>query len=110
MSTQPPIVLTFAASDPTGGAGLQADLLTLASSPLYGAGHARRRNWMAIDSTGSRAGAQLSRTCPSRRSNSAYRSIDNIATIAAILSDYPKSVILDPVFASGAATNSPRWT
>ena len=27
----PPIVLTFAASDPTGGAGLQADLLTLAA-------------------------------------------------------------------------------
>src|SRR5438034_793258 len=31
MSHSPPIVLTFAASDPTGGAGLQADLLTLAS-------------------------------------------------------------------------------
>src|SRR5204862_7578260 len=27
----PPMVLTFAASDPTGGAGLQADLLTLAA-------------------------------------------------------------------------------
>ena len=27
----PPAVLTFAASDPSGGAGLQADLLTLAS-------------------------------------------------------------------------------
>jgi hydroxymethylpyrimidine/phosphomethylpyrimidine kinase len=31
MSAPPPIVLTFAGSDPTGGAGLQADLLTLAS-------------------------------------------------------------------------------
>jgi hydroxymethylpyrimidine/phosphomethylpyrimidine kinase len=31
MSSSPPIVLTFAGSDPTGGAGLQADLLTLAS-------------------------------------------------------------------------------
>ena len=31
MSQPPPIVLTFAASDPTGGAGLQADLLTLAA-------------------------------------------------------------------------------
>src|SRR3954465_15349770 len=31
MSASPPIVLTFAGSDPTGGAGLQADLLTLAS-------------------------------------------------------------------------------
>src|SRR5690606_13319879 len=27
----PPIVLTFAASDPSGGAGVQADLLTLSS-------------------------------------------------------------------------------
>src|SRR5688572_26965572 len=27
----PPLVLTFAASDPTGGAGVQADLLTLAA-------------------------------------------------------------------------------
>ena len=31
MSASPPIVLSFAASDPTGGAGLQADLLTIAS-------------------------------------------------------------------------------
>src|SRR3970040_914772 len=31
MPPSPPIVLAFAASDPTGGAGLQADLLTLAS-------------------------------------------------------------------------------
>ncbi len=32
MSTNPyPIVLTFAATDPSGGAGLQADILTLAS-------------------------------------------------------------------------------
>ena len=52
MSSSPPIVLTFAASDPSGGAGLQADLLTLASMgchPLsvrhrdHRAGHARRR-------------------------------------------------------------------
>ena len=27
----PPIVLTFAASDPSGGAGVQADLMTLSS-------------------------------------------------------------------------------
>src|SRR6266849_4039275 len=31
MSSSPPMVLTFAASDPTGGAGVQADLLTLAA-------------------------------------------------------------------------------
>lgn len=31
VSTVPPMVLTFAASDPTGGAGVQADLVTLAA-------------------------------------------------------------------------------
>jgi len=31
MSSAPPIVLSFAGADPTGGAGLQADVLTLAS-------------------------------------------------------------------------------
>ena len=29
----PPLVLTFAASDPTGGAGIQADILTMAVPP-----------------------------------------------------------------------------
>ena len=31
MSSSPPMVLAFAASDPTGGAGLQADVLTIAA-------------------------------------------------------------------------------
>jgi hydroxymethylpyrimidine/phosphomethylpyrimidine kinase len=31
MTDSPPIVMVFAATDPTGGAGLQADILTLAS-------------------------------------------------------------------------------
>ena len=30
-ASPPPLVLTFAASDPTGGAGVQADVLTLAA-------------------------------------------------------------------------------
>ena len=33
----PPLVLSFAASDPTGGAGIQADLLTLASMGCHAA-------------------------------------------------------------------------
>jgi len=31
MPYQPPVVMTIAASDPSGGAGIQADILTLAS-------------------------------------------------------------------------------
>ncbi len=35
MSFSPPAVLAFAASDPTSGAGLQADLLTIAALRAY---------------------------------------------------------------------------
>lgn len=35
-SNAPPIVLTFGLSDPTGGSGLQADLMTLASMGCHG--------------------------------------------------------------------------
>src|SRR5437879_10394747 len=35
-ATLPPIVLAFSAADPTGGAGVQADLLTLASMGCHG--------------------------------------------------------------------------
>lgn len=35
-SDTPPIVLTFGLSDPTGGSGLQADLMTLASMGCHG--------------------------------------------------------------------------
>jgi hydroxymethylpyrimidine/phosphomethylpyrimidine kinase len=37
MTTSPPIVVVFAASDPTAGAGLQADLLTLAALACHAA-------------------------------------------------------------------------
>jgi hydroxymethylpyrimidine/phosphomethylpyrimidine kinase len=37
MTTLPPIVVVFAASDPTAGAGLQADLLALAAHGCHGA-------------------------------------------------------------------------
>lgn len=38
MSHAPPVVLVFAGTDPTGGAGLSADILTLASLGCHGAG------------------------------------------------------------------------
>ena len=37
MKTAPPIVLTVAGSDPSGGAGLQADLKTIHQHGAYGA-------------------------------------------------------------------------
>ena len=35
MSELPPIVLVFVASDPSGGVGLQADIMTLSSMGCY---------------------------------------------------------------------------
>ena len=110
----PPIVLTFAASDPTGGAGLQADLLTLAAlgcHPLsvvtgaHGAGHARRRAPRSgrgrIWSRARRA--RCSPTCGSRRSRSACSaSADNVRAVAAIAAEHADvPLVLDPVLASG---------
>ena len=37
MSAAPPVVLVAAGSDPSGGAGLQADLKVLADHGVYGA-------------------------------------------------------------------------
>ena len=113
MPTLPPIVLTFAASDPSGGAGLQADLLTLASMGCHPLSVVTAltvqdtrgvEDWMAIDADWvSEQARKLLEDMPV----AAFKlgmlgSIDNIATIAAILSDYPEvPVIFDPVFASG---------
>jgi hydroxymethylpyrimidine/phosphomethylpyrimidine kinase len=113
MSLQPPIVLTFAASDPTGGAGLQADLLTLASMGCHPLSVVTAltvqdtrgvEDWMAIEADWV---AEQARKLLEDMPVAAFKlgmlgSIENIATIAAILSDYPEvPVILDPVLASG---------
>ena len=113
MSSSPPTVLAFAASDPTGGAGLQADLLTLASlgcHPLsvltgltvqdtHGVDRllAIEPDW--VDRQARRvledipvAAFKLGVLCSPR----------NAQVIAEILAEHPRTpVVLDPVLASG---------
>lgn len=109
----PPIVLTFAASDPSGGAGLQADILTLSSmgchplSVLTGATVQDSIGVEAIMAMDSEWVTDQARCVLEDMPVDAFKigvlgSIENIAAIAEILSDYPDvPVVLDPVLASG---------
>src|SRR6266513_3029685 len=113
MSHSPPIVLTFAASDPAGGAGLQADLLTLAGMGCHplsvvtaltmqdtrgGEGIlAVEADWVA-----GQARHLLEDMRVAAFKLGVFGSLENIRTVADVISDYPKvPVILDPVLASG---------
>jgi hydroxymethylpyrimidine/phosphomethylpyrimidine kinase len=109
----PPIVLTFAASDPSGGAGLQADLLTLASmgchplsvvTALTVQDSAGVEGVLAIDSdwVADQARCLLEDMPVDAIKIGVMGSVENIAAIAEIVSDYPDlPLIFDPVLASG---------
>ena len=115
----PPIVLTFAASDPTGGAGLQADLLTLAAlgcHPLSvltgltvqdtsgveqpGSDRGRSGHAPGARAAGGDAGSRRSRSACSARPRTCARWRRSPPAHA----DSP--LVVDPVLASGAAM---RW-
>jgi len=110
---QPPLVLTFAASDPTSGAGLQADLLTIASLGCHGTSvltgitvqdSAGVDEVMALDADWV---DDQARTLLEDMSVSAFKlgvlcSAENVRVIAEIMSDYPGiPLVFDPVLASG---------
>jgi hydroxymethylpyrimidine/phosphomethylpyrimidine kinase len=109
----PPLVLTFAASDPTAGAGMQADLLTLASLGCHGTSvltgvtvqdSAGVEEVMALDSDWV---DDQARTLLEDMPVSAFKlgvlcSADNVRVIAEIMADYPDiPLVFDPVLASG---------
>lgn len=108
-----PLVLTFAASDPTGGAGIQADVLTLASMGCHPLSvvtaitvqdTAGVESVMAIDPdwVSDQARALLEDVPVAAFKLGLLGSVENIAAIVEIISDYPDiPVILDPVLASG---------
>jgi len=109
----PPLVLTFAASDPSGGAGLQADILTLASMGCHPLSvitaitvqdSLGAEGIQAIDSDWV---ADQARRILEDMPIDAFKigvlgSVENIAAIAEVVSDYPDvPLIFDPVLASG---------
>jgi hydroxymethylpyrimidine/phosphomethylpyrimidine kinase len=109
----PPIVLTFAASDPTGGAGIQADILTLASMGCHPLSVITALT--VQDSTGVEGilamdadwVADQARTVLEDMPVAAFKlgmlgSTEAISVIAEIVADYPDvPLVLDPVLASG---------
>lgn len=109
----PPAVLTFAATDPSGGAGIQADLLTLASMGCHPLSvitaitvqdTAGVEGIQAIDAdwVADQARAILEDIPVAAFKIGVLGSVENVAAIAEIVSDYPEiPLVLDPVLASG---------
>ncbi len=109
----PPIVLAFAATDPSGGAGLQADVLTLASMgchPLTVVTAATIQDTMGIEEimaldaewVADQARCVLEDMPVTAIKIGVIGSIENITAIAEVVSDYPEvPLVLDPVLASG---------
>jgi hydroxymethylpyrimidine/phosphomethylpyrimidine kinase len=112
-ASYPPLVLTFAASDPSGGAGVQADLLTLASMGCHPLSVITAitvqdslgvEGVLAIDSdwVADQARRLLEDMPVDAFKIGVLGSVENIAAIAEIVSDYPDvPLIFDPVLASG---------
>jgi hydroxymethylpyrimidine/phosphomethylpyrimidine kinase len=109
----PPLVLTFAAADPSGGAGLQADLLTLASTgchPLSVVTAITVQDTLGVEAVlpidaewvSDQARCLLEDMRVDAFKIGVLGSVENIAAIAEIVADYPDvPLILDPVLASG---------
>ncbi len=109
----PPIVLSFAATDPTGGAGIQADLLTLASMGCHALtvvtaitvqDTAGVEDVLPIDAdwVSDQARVLLEDMPVAAFKIGLVGSVENCAAIAEVVSDYPDvPLILDPVLASG---------
>ena len=109
----PPLVLVFAASDPTSGAGIQADLLTLASlgcHPLSALTAITVQDTVGVESVLPVAAETLERQARALLEDmqvAAFKvgvlgSVENVLAVAEIVSDYPDiPLILDPVLASG---------
>jgi len=113
MSEIPPIVLSFAATDPSGGAGLQADILTIASMgchPLSIVTAITVQDTSGVDDVqpvdadmvADQARAVLEDMPVAAFKIGLLGSVENIAAIAEVISDYPDiPLVFDPVLSSG---------
>jgi len=113
MSSPPPVVLTFAASDPTGGAGLQADILAIAAlgchplSVVTGLTVQNTSGVSAMRAVEASLVTEQARCVLADIPVAAFKtgvlaSPENVRAIAALLAEYPEvPLVVDPVLASG---------
>jgi len=113
MPESPPIVLAFAATDPSGGAGLQADILTLSSMgchPLSVVTAVTVQDTVGVEELlplDAEWVADQARSVLEDMPVSVFKigllgSVEIIAVIAEIVSDYPEvPLVLDPILTSG---------
>ena len=109
----PPLVLIFAASDPSSGAGIQADMLALCSlgcHPLTAITALTVQDTVGVQSVhpvSAELLEQQARAVLEDMPVVAFKigllgSIENVLAVAEIIADYPEiPVIFDPVLASG---------
>ena len=112
-TSTPPLVLTFAASDPTAGAGIQADTLTLASlgcHPLSALTAVTVQDTVGVRSVHPVAAdvvERQARTLLEDMRVAAFKigvlgSVDNVVAVAGIVADHPGvPLVFDPVLTSG---------
>ncbi|MFD1122758.1 hydroxymethylpyrimidine/phosphomethylpyrimidine kinase [Methylophilus flavus] len=113
MAITPPTVLTFAATDPSSGAGVQADIMALASIgcyPLSVITGITVQDTVGVESVMPLDADWINdqaRTILEDVSVSAFKlgllgSVENVAIIAEIVADYPDvPLIIDPILTSG---------
>ncbi|MBI1887852.1 MAG: bifunctional hydroxymethylpyrimidine kinase/phosphomethylpyrimidine kinase [Nitrosomonadales bacterium] len=113
MSEPFPLVMSFAATDPSGGAGLQADLLTISSMgchPLSVVTAITVQDTSGVEDVlpidpewvVDQARAMLEDVPVAAFKIGMLGSVENIAAIAEVIADYPDiPLVLDPVLASG---------
>lgn len=113
MNPTPPLVLVFAASDPSAGAGIQADILTLASlgcHPVTAVTALTVQDTVGVEAIQAVDAELLERQARVLLEDmpvAAFKigvlgSVENVVAVAEIVSDYPDiPLIFDPVLASG---------
>lgn len=113
--TLPPVVMTLTGSDPTGGAGIQADILTLASLGCHPVSvitavtvqdTAGISDFMVMeaDLVNDQARYLLEDMPVMAFKAGLLGSVENVAIVAQLAADYPEvPLILDPVLPSGGA-------